>query len=381
MTNAQTCWGNLPYDRKVFVVQHFKNSCLSDSDRKDHLVILGEDDDIKDVDGFFLMTERVRDKRKFVGNGIAVVELPCLDDGDVVCYDRKDKRIEIVFQSRSTTNSLYVTNACNSHCQFCPQPSTADGGELYDIGMEIVRLVDRAGTVVNVSGGEPTLLRDRFIKLLSFAANRWPTTKLFVLTNGRTLKDRSYVEEIFATRKQESIGFGIPLYADSASVHDNVVGIHGAFGETIRGLLNLALHRAEIEIRFVVSKLNYTRLPNLVEFIGRNIPFVTRLAVMGLEPMGYCREKWEEFWIDPADCMNILIEASEKAANYNLTMLLYNMQLCCLPKSLHSVACASISEWKRVFIRECDSCRMRCDCGGFFASQNEKRYLPRRFAE
>ena len=381
MTSALVRWVNIPTSRTIFMIRHSNEGGLLNPNRQECLFILGEYEKIDNSDNFFLMTERVRTKSKFSGLGIAVEELPCLDDGDVVRYDGKDKRLEIVFQSRSKTNSLYVTNACNSRCQFCPQPSSVDHGELFDECMDIVKLVGDAGEIVNVSGGEPTLLRDRFVSFLAFAANKWSQTKLFVLTNGRTLKERSYVEEIFTVRNRENIGFGIPLYADAASVHDAVVGVHGAFGETIRGLLNLASQHAEIEIRFVVSKLNYKRLPRLVEFIGRNLPFITRIAVMGLEPMGYCREKWESFWIDPEECKDVLIEAVDKAANYNVSIFLYNMQLCCLPKQLHRFACASISEWKRVFIPTCDACPLRHDCGGFFASQNAARFLPRRFGK
>ena len=379
MTNVAIRWDNVPFDRKIFSVRHFKVNDSAKLNSDDSLIILGESDTIENVNGYYLMTERTRAKRRFSGRGISVMEFPCLDDGDIILYDGKEKTLEIIFQTQSETNTLYVTNACNSRCQFCPQPASQDDGLMYDVCMEVIRLVSNAGAVVNVSGGEPTLSHKRFISLLSSSACKWPATKLFVLTNGRLLKDRSYVEEIFSARRRETIGFGIPLYSDSSLVHDAIVGINGAFGQTIQGLFNLALKHAEVEIRFVVSKLNYKRLPKLVEFIGRNIPFVTRMAVMGIEPMGYCRSNWDKFWIDPEDCVETLIEASRISANYNLTMFLYNMQLCCLPKELHHLSCASISEWKRVYIYECNACPMRCACGGFFASQNEMRFLPRKF--
>ena len=380
MTNALICWANVPFDRKILTVRHFIPHDSTELNRDNSLVILGEDDTFENINGCnYLMTERIREKRKFSGNGISVVELPCLDDGDIVLYNGKRKKLEIIFQTRSETNTLYVTNACNSQCQFCPQPSTPDDGSMYDDCMEIIRLVDDAGAVVNVSGGEPTLSREKFIRLLSYATEKWPTTKLFVLTNGRLLKDPSYVKDIFTIHKCETLGFGIPLYSDSSLVHDTVVGCNGAFGQTIRGLFNLALNHAEIEIRFVISKLNYKRLPKLIEFIGHNIPFITRIAVMGLEPMGYCRVNWDKFWIDPEDYVETLVEASNTAANYNVSMFLYNMQLCCLPKELHNLAFASISEWKRVYIHECNACPMRCNCGGFFASQNDIKFLPRKF--
>lgn len=379
MKNAIIRWENLPFKSKVLVVRHARAQIPSDVNWGDCLVVISEDDVIHSEYCYVLMTERVRQRRLFSGVGISVEDLPALDDGDIVRYEENSGRLEVVFEVHSKTNSLYVTNACNSRCQFCPQPSTRDDGSLYDAAMDVIRLVDNAGDLVNVTGGEPTLSRSRFVSLLDYAANKWADVKLCVLTNGRALKSRSYVEEIFTARSTETISFGIPLYADSAVVHDGIVGVKGAFSETITGLYNLACKKAEIEVRFVVSRLNYKRLPKLVEYIGRNLPFVSRIAVMGLEPTGYCREKWEDFWIDPEDACELLVAAASTADNYNLTLLLYNMQLCCLPNFLRDIACVSISEWKRVYVQECGACAMRESCGGFFASQNERKFLPRRF--
>lgn len=376
MTSADVRNFNLPFQRKLFVVAH-EGSDIG-RDRDDVLVIPDKWGMMTEPNARFLMTERRWQEVKYNGEGVAVKDIPHLDDGDVVLFSSEGRRLEVLFQSRSATNSLYVTNACNSRCQFCPQPSTLDDGQLYDDANVIVDLVDTAGDCVNVTGGEPTLRRDRFVGLLGHAAEKWPLTKLFILTNGRLLADDSYVDEIYSARGEARIGFGVPLYSDAASVHDDVVGVSGAFGQTVRGLYNLSRHRAEIEIRIVVSKLTYRRLPDLIAFIGRNIPFVTRIAVMGLEPMGYCRERWLDFWIDPEDCAEYLQRASDAADNYGLTMLLYNFQLCCLPVKLRHLACSTISEWKRTYLPKCWSCSMRYDCGGFFASQDEPKFLPRK---
>lgn len=379
MKHALICWKNLPYKRKTLIVRHAESPVSSGVAWGDCLVVIGEDDIVSDEYGQVLMTEIVRQKRSFSGVGMSVQTLPVLDDGDIVRYDEASCRLEVVFEVNSKTNSLYVTNACNSRCQFCPQPSTSDDGSLYDAAMDVIRLVDNAGEQVNVTGGEPTLSRSRMLSLLEYAANKWKDTKLCLLTNGRALTDSLYVEEIFKVRSADSISFGIPLYADSAVVHDSIVGVSGAYSQTIKGLYNLACMRAEIEVRFVVSRLSYKRLPRLVEFVGRNLPFINRIAVMGIEPTGYCRERWTDFWIDPEDSAEELSTAAAVADNYNITLFLYNMQLCCLPSALRKIACLSISEWKRVYVSKCDACPMRNSCGGFFASQDEMQFLPRRF--
>lgn len=379
MTSVRITWANLPDERKLFVVYHSQlpkniahgpDDCLVVPDRWGNGPREGER---------CLMTESERRVWNFNGEGIAVSELPKLDDGDIVLYEAAHGRLEIVFQVASTTNSLYVTNACNSRCQFCPQPSTNDDGRLYQDANRIIDLVGCPGATVNITGGEPTIDRSRFVGLLEHAAQKWSETKAFVLTNGRNLRDGDFVSDIFSARGGSPVGFGVPLYADSAVVHDAVVGVAGAFGQTVRGLYNLAVHHPEIELRFVMSKITYRRLPNLVEFIGKSIPFATRLAVMGLEPMGYCRTHWNDFWIDPEDCSETLLHAAEMADNYGINMMLYNFQLCCLPAELRELSCSTISEWKRVYHERCLMCPARSACGGFFASQNADKFRPRRF--
>ena len=380
MTSVVIKWARIPFARKLFTVYHWRKPseeiCASES----VLIIPDKWNPIFEKDTFYLLTETERMSSCFEGEGISVDSFPYIDDGDVVLYDSTHNRLELVYQVKSRTNALYVTNACNSRCQFCPQPSSNDDGMLYDDANRIVDLVKSPGECVNITGGEPTINKEAFLNLLRHVGQSWNATKVFVLTNGRNLLDRQFVSEVFVARSGKPIGFGIPLYADCACVHDRVVGVKGAFGQTIRGLYNLAKYHTEIEIRFVLSKLSYNRLPQLIEFIGRSVPFVTRVAVMGIEPMGYCRVRWNDFWIDPEDCHDILLEAARKADNYGVDMLLYNFQLCCIPASMRRLACVSISEWKRTYQSECMSCAMRNDCGGFFASQNKPEYLPRRFS-
>ena len=60
-----------------------------------------------------------------------------------------------------------------------------------------------------------------------------------------------------------------------------------AYYETITGLFNLASYGAGIELRIVINKLNFMRLPQLAEFIQKNLPFVEWTAFMGMEYIGY----------------------------------------------------------------------------------------------
>ena len=85
-----------------------------------------------------------------------------------------------------------------------------------------------------------------------------------------------------------------------------MVQAQGAFDQTIRGLYNAAEHGLGIEIRIVLHKQTLPRLPQLAEFIYRNLPFVDHIALMGLENMGYVKANWNLLWIDPVDYVETL---------------------------------------------------------------------------
>lgn len=376
MTTESIVWSNLEQDIHVFAVYHDNPP----EDIKSEMIIIPNRMNLNYSGNIpFLVTEEWYKKAHLCGRGVVVKKMPVLDDGDIIVYRKKEQVIEVIFQVNSKTNSLFLTSACNSKCQFCPQPPQNDSGEFYEIAKKVIEYVQDGGESVCVTGGEPTLNRESFLSILRLAKEKWPTTKLFILTNGKTFARNEFVKEVFSIYEPTEIGFGIPLYADAATLHDTIVNSPNSFGKTILGLYNLAIHHTEIELRFVFSQLNYKRLPALIDFVGRNLPFVTRVVVMGIEPMGYCRNQWSRFFVDPIDCHEELIKSFKAAKNHNLTMLLYNFQLCCLPNELHQIAYSTISEWKRTYVKECLACSMRNVCGGFFASQNEPQYRSKKF--
>ena len=102
---------------------------------------------------------------------------------------------------------------------------------------------------------------------------------------------------------------GIPLYSDLDEEHDYVVQAKGAYDETVRGLYHLGAAGVPIEIRVVLHAATVARLPQLAEFIYRNVPFAAHVALMGLEMFGYVHLNMEKLWIDPADYRDAFAEA------------------------------------------------------------------------
>jgi hypothetical protein len=123
----------------------------------------------------------------------------------------------------------------------------------------------------------------------------------------------------------------------------------------------------------VINRYNADRLPALARFIGRNLPFVERVALMGMELMGYARSHLDAVWTDPADYAPALERAVAELVGYGLRALIFNHQLCTLPRELWSFAVKSISDHKNVYFTECERCDVREACGGFFSASQVRR--------
>jgi MoaA/NifB/PqqE/SkfB family radical SAM enzyme len=135
---------------------------------------------------------------------------------------------------------------------------------------------------------------------------------------------------------------------------------------------NLARYGVPVEIRVVIHRQTYRRLPKLAEYIARNLPFAAHVALMGMEMFGFVHRNLGELWIDPYDYQPELRDATELLAAGGQNVSIYNHQLCVLDHRLWPYAHKSISDWKNIYLDVCTSCAMRDGCGGFFQSAAKK---------
>jgi His-Xaa-Ser system radical SAM maturase HxsC len=167
---------------------------------------------------------------------------------------------------------------------------------------------------------------------------------------------------------------GIPVYSDLDDQHDYVVQCKGAFDETLRGLHHLGQFGVRVEIRVVIHKATYARLPELAAFIYRNLTFASHIALMGLELTGFTVPNIQRLWVDPWDYRGELEEATLFLAARGMNVSIYNHQLCTVPASIWPFCRRSISDWKNEYLPTCEQCGARSECGGFFASGVKRRH-------
>ena len=297
--------------------------------------------------------------------------LDYLSDGDVI-YVSPTGFVRTLYRRNSTSNFLLATDQCNSFCLMCSQPPRqVNDFDRISEHLRLIDLIDPETRELGITGGEPTLFKDEFLRLIRYGKDRLPNTALHVLTNGRLFYYREFARKL-GEIEHPDLMLGIPLYSDVDSEHDYVVQAKGAFEETVLGIHNLARYRVPVEIRVVIHKQTYRRLPMLAEFIARNFPVAAHVALMGLEMFGFVHRNFDELWIDPHDYQTELVQATETLFLSGLNTSIYNHQLCLLDRRLWPFARKSISDWKNIYLDVCQTCDVRDECGGLFQSAAKK---------
>ena len=272
--------------------------------------------------------------------------------------------VTVVWEADTPHHALYVTDVCNSKCIMCPQIEGTSTH--YDECLTLLDLVDFKGLPsIGITGGEPTLNINKLVEILTKIAKKSTGQKVHILTNGRNFARIENVEKI-AKIKGISVSYGIPLYSDIAEEHDYIVGVKGAFIETIQGIYNLGRYQQNIEIRTVILKQNYNKLKSLATYIYRNMPFVTHIALMSMEYHGNAEINYDLVAIDPVEYKNELFEAVREFVRYNMVVDIYNTPLCLVDSRIKEFCQDSISTWKKTYLPQCESCICKSKCSGVF---------------
>lgn len=298
-----------------------------------------------------------------------------LNENDIIAINT-DGVINTLYRVNSNHNFIFTTDRCNSNCLMCSQPpkNVNDIEYHFDINKQMISLVPKDCYEIGITGGEPTLMGNLFFEMLSHINTELPETEVHCLTNGRAFAWENFAKKL-GDLKYDRLMLGIPVYSDYYLIHDYVVQAQGAWHQTIEGLYNLAQNNVRIEVRVVLHKITIPRLVNLARYISKNLPFVEHVALMGLEYQGYTPFNIEKLWIDPYDYMKELRTAANLMSEFGLNISIYNSQLCLMPKEIWDYNRKSISDWKNVYLEECQKCDLIDECGGLFQSNLKKHSI------
>ena len=265
-------------------------------------------------------------------------------------------------------NTIFIGGVCNSNCVMCPYTEhfrLKSQAESLDKLKHLIDCMNTNAEYICITGGEPTILRDDFLKLIEYCRNHFHAALLHILTNGRTFAYKDFLADFRKIRPYKTL-LGIPIHADNAELHDYISQTKGSFTETLLGLDNLYSAGEHIELRIVTSKLNYNNLPDIARMIADRYPYCQHVCLMGLEMMGNAMINRDKVWCSYDELWPFVREAAYILLMKGVETELYNYPLCIVDHSLQSIYRKSITPSKIEYFSECGSCMRKNECGGFF---------------
>lgn len=291
------------------------------------------------------------------------------EENDVLCINEHGV-IYCLYNSHSGDNAIVFTMQCNSNCVMCPCSENSrkfgalrSGDEL----IEFMRYLPNNVQHLTLTGGEPTLLKEDFFKVLSFMQNNFGGTHFQLLTNGRAFGDYRFTQK-FIDFIPDNIDIGIPIYGYNSETHDSITNAAGSFKEAIIGIHNLLHYNIDIELRIVLTKLNVEYLDKIAAYIVKYLSGVNKVAFMGLELMGNAAKNMDDVWVPYDEA----IQKCERAVRYlisnGINVQIFNIPLCMVPKNMWDICAMSITDYKVKYNEECENCIVKSICGGIFES-------------
>lgn len=211
---------------------------------------------------------------------------------------------------------LRVTRTCNNACSFCSESAALDGVPIpLD---ELERALDgiesqlggqRDNVEIRLSGGEPTL-SPHLPAVIASVAQRGLSPVL--VTNGRALAKPGRVAHLVGLGLA---GVRVSLHGATPAVHDALVGVPGAFRQTLTALAHTAATRARRTISFVLTRSNAEELPALLELMKRVV--CDELELRDVLPTPD-RERFEALRLPDDVARRVLDDARHRAQRANV---------------------------------------------------------------
>lgn len=217
---------------------------------------------------------------------------------------------------------LRLTNRCNLACKYCyAESSVADMS--FGTAKKAIDLFSRPGDKLKIqfTGGEPLLRLDLMLEISRYIKEVGIEALFSIQTNGTLL-----TQEACIALKEMNCAIGISIDGMGATNNGRVYPNGSpAFQNIIAGIRNLASHSIKCNINAVVSRINQSELPALID-LAAYLPNVCGVGLDMFRPIG--RGKGNEYAPNittlAADIMRMLErwkELSSLGANVRLKEL------------------------------------------------------------
>ena len=215
---------------------------------------------------------------------------------------------------------------------------------------------------ITATGGEPTIHPD-FLKILELIKKELPRVEINLLTNGRRLYYAPFARQCCALG---NMNIAIALHGYNARTHDRVTLVKGSFAQSCQGIENVLRYKSPaqaLEIRVVVTQLNYRFIDKILRFIRAKFPAADRIVLVFMEIEGTAEANIKKVGITYTDFESYLLKIEKLIPKFK-EFRLYHFPLCALDKRFWKYTWITLSREEIAYPGQCQKCWCKSSCLG-----------------
>lgn len=280
-------------------------------------------------------------------------------------------------ERHQTKGLLRLTMACNERCVFCNvpvedfRPVTPSRAALTS---ELDAFIASGEQTLTVSGGEPTLLRDRLLEVVTKA--RGAGVPYVELQTNAVLIDDDYAQAL--ARAGVTSAF-VSFLSHVPALHDQLAGLEGAYADCLRGMDALLDAGISVTLNPVTAYATQELVADYVAFVAERLPRVRAISLSAVQPHGRAKDN-PELLPDYGVLKGQVVLAQQRANAHGIRLL---NPYCGLPLCVgwHESVERSVEAVEAILQREqqafgvdnrqnkrhgapCRDCALRTRCGG-----------------
>lgn len=251
-------------------------------------------------------------------------------------------------------------NKCNNNCIMCTAIMPPPKNYIEPSTQEIFSQIDlvKVGDSITITGGEPTIRND-FFDILTYINENKPDSRIDLITNGRMLKYDDFIDKL---NEIKNVIIVSELHGDK-ELHDFITRVEGSFDETVKGIKNVLKKGFEVELRIVISKLNYKQIPEITKIYAELFKLVDRIVIFPIDLIGNAFKNKEKVIVSFSEIIPYIEQGVEILKSNNLKVKLYHIPYCVLKEDYWDlVEGVTVLERRVTFAEVCKGCRFEDNC-------------------
>jgi MoaA/NifB/PqqE/SkfB family radical SAM enzyme len=260
---------------------------------------------------------------------------------------------------------LYLHSKCNNRCINCV--GSSDNIEYHSLKeLKKEKNLLKKEKIINIGGGEPTI-HPEFFEIMEYINSL--NTEILLLTNARAFSNQSFFSKFNALQLDKNrLKIGSAIYGPNNKIHDMMSRTPGSFNETVKGIKTLIKSGYKIEIRIIITKLNYKKLRETAEFIADEFKGAERVVFISAKYTWEAYKNKNILLVPFKEVVEELIPAIN-ILKKNIKVMLFHFPHCVLPEKYQIYSHGRTADEKELYFKkECKECGYYDDCSGIWRS-------------